>query len=81
METKAEFDLRMQEQEALWNLFEELYEDSKSIEIDLAKELAATEKMHIEHALAKANGNQTKAAKLLTLGRTCLIAKIKKFKL
>ena len=49
--------------------------------VDLKKSVTDLEVSLIKEALKKSDGNVTKAAKLLTLGRTTLIEKINKYKL
>lgn len=49
--------------------------------LDLKKSVTDLEISLIKEALKKSDGNVTKAAKLLTLGRTTLIEKINKYKL
>ena len=49
--------------------------------VDLKKSVTDMEIALIKEALKKSDGNVTKAAKLLTLGRTTLIEKINKYKL
>ena len=49
--------------------------------VDLKKSVTDLEIALIKEALKKSDGNVTKAAKLLTLGRTTLIEKINKYKL
>ena len=49
--------------------------------VDLKKSVTDLEISLIKEALKKSDGNVTKAAKLLTLGRTTLIEKINKYKL
>lgn len=78
-ETVEEREQRLAEQEALWDMCTELAAYHNQQEIDLNQELANLERQRLEEALTKADGNQTKAAKLLKLGRTCLIAKMKKY--
>jgi two-component system NtrC family response regulator len=46
---------------------------------DLIYNLARAEKLHIQKILAYAEGNKTKAAKLLGIGLTTLYAKIKEY--
>ena len=46
---------------------------------DLIHSLARAEKLHIQKILAYADGNKTKAAKLLGIGLTTLYAKIKEY--
>ena len=70
-----------QEQEALWevcNDLEKLYEERR-YETALPDEVEMLERDRISNALAKTEGNQSKAAKLLKIGRTNLIAKMKKY--
>ena len=85
----------LEEQEAFYKMFDEMWGSNQINELDkhgkkfaqldpsysLHDELEYLEKTRIIQALEDANGNQTKAAKVLKLGRTCLIAKIKKFNL
>ena len=70
-----------QEQEALWevcNDLEKFYEE-RQYETALPDEVEMLERDRISNALAKTEGNQSKAAKLLKIGRTNLIAKMKKY--
>ena len=70
-----------EEQEALWKICGELAEYHEEIEFETAlpDEVEMLERQKISNALAKTEGNQTKAAKLLKIGRTNLIAKMKKY--
>ena len=70
-----------QEQEALWKICEELaeYHEERQYETALPDEVEMLERDRISNALAKTEGNQSKAAKLLKIGRTNLIAKMKKY--
>ena len=70
-----------EEQEALWKICGELaeYHEELKFEKALPDEVEMLERDRISDALAKAEGNQTKAAKLLKIGRTNLIAKMKKY--
>lgn len=70
-----------QEQEALWKICGELaeYHEELQFETALPDEVEMLERDRISDALSKAEGNQTKAAKLLKIGRTNLIAKMKKY--
>lgn len=70
-----------QEQEALWKICGELaeYHEELQFETALPDEVEMLERDRISDALAKVEGNQTKAAKLLKIGRTNLIAKMKKY--
>lgn len=70
-----------EEQEALWKICGELaeYHDEIEFETALPDEVEMLERQKISNALAKTEGNQTRAAKLLKIGRTNLIAKMKKY--
>jgi len=70
-----------EEQDALWKICGELaeYHEELKYETALPDEVAMLERDRISDALAKAQGNQTHAAKLLKIGRTNLIAKMKKY--
>ena len=70
-----------QEQEALWKICGELaeYHEELKFETALPDEVEMLERDRISDALSKAEGNQTNAAKLLKIGRTNLIAKMKKY--
>lgn len=73
----------LDEQQALMDTFEEYLREinfnSLSEDYNLPEELASIEKDRIIQALENTNGNQKKAAELLKIGRTCLIAKMKKY--
>ncbi len=80
---KNKFD-NMTEQDALWNCLVETFPPATPEEVyktDLKKELENIEQDSIKNALAVNKGNRTKAADMLSLGRTCLIAKMKKYEL
>lgn len=72
---------RMAEQEALWEVCGQLaeYYSSRENDTSLHTEVEMLERERISDALARTEGNQTKAAKLLKIGRTNLIAKMKKY--
>tara|TARA_B100001113_G_scaffold323710_1_gene294887 strand:- start:911 stop:1147 length:237 start_codon:yes stop_codon:yes gene_type:complete len=71
-----------EEQDFLWNALDELVPISVgNTHIDLNAELAELEKSSIVNALNACDHNQTKAAKMLNVGRTALIAKMKKYEL
>ena len=53
----------------------------EDVQYSLCEELEPIERERIVNALALASGNQTKAAISLDIGRTALIAKMKKYKL
>ena len=73
----------LEEQTALFDAFNETWADFYKLDNDynLTKELEDLEKDRIKQALDNAKGNQTKAAEILKIGRTCLIAKMKKYSL
>jgi DNA-binding NtrC family response regulator len=70
-----------EEQDALWKICGELAEFHEELRFEkaLPDEVAMLERDRISDALSKTEGNQTKAAKLLKIGRTNLIAKMKKY--
>ena len=70
-----------EEQDALWQICGELadYHEELKFEKALPDEVEMLERDRISDALATAQGNQTRAAKLLKIGRTNLIAKMKKY--
>ena len=76
------------EQKYFYKMFEEMWGDDVygevmpvEVQYSLCEELATLERERIVNALALASGNQTKAAQSLDVGRTALIAKMKKYKL
>jgi transcriptional regulator with PAS, ATPase and Fis domain len=76
----------LEEQKYFYKMFDEMWETSGEVmpeesQYSLAKELEHLEQERIVNALKFANGNQTKAAQSLNIGRTALIAKMKKYKL
>jgi transcriptional regulator with PAS, ATPase and Fis domain len=73
----------LEEQIALTDAFNDMWENFYKLDTDynLTKELEDLEKDRIRQALDNAEGNQTKAAEILKIGRTCLIAKMKKYSL
>ena len=71
-----------EEQDFLWNALDELVPISNNnMRIDLNAELAELEKSSIVSDLNACDQNQTRAAKMLNVGRTALIAKMKKYEL
>ena len=72
-----------EEQDYFFNMFDSMWEEStvEELQYSLVTELEKLERERIVNALAFANGNQTKAAQSLDIGRTCLIAKIKKYRI
>ena len=70
------------EQDFIWQSLEEVFPAVPIVyKTDLNEELATLERGCIENALEAVEGNQTKAADMLSIGRTCLIAKMKKYEL
>jgi transcriptional regulator with PAS, ATPase and Fis domain len=70
------------EQDFLWQSLDEAFPAVPVVyKTDLNEELATLERGRIENALEAVDGNQTKAADMLSIGRTCLIAKMKKYEL
>jgi len=75
------------ETDAFFQLFDEMDAVRKKDECEwedqysLDDELASLEFERIINALALSKNNQTKAAQLLDIGRTALIAKMKKYKI
>lgn len=65
-----------EERAALFEVMEAMRELDR--EYTLPDKLEKMEKDSIQNALYETNGNQTLAAKQLGIGRTCLIAKMKK---
>ena len=66
------------EQQALWDALD--YFDSP-VQPDLVQELESLELNRITHALDANEGNRSRAARELGIGRTLLIHKIKKYNL
>ena len=66
-----------EEDDELRNIMEEL--NSLRKELGLPDRVEKVEKDAIQNALYETDGNQTLAARKLGLGRTCLIAKMKKY--
>ena len=72
----------MKDVDAMWNLLEDVFPTGGTEDMyktDLAKDVERLERESIKDALSACEGNQTKTAKMLGLGRTNLIAKIKKY--
>jgi len=70
------------EQDAIWQSLDEAFPAVPIVyKTDLNEELSKLERGCIENALEAVDGNQTKAANMLNIGRTCLIAKMKKYEL
>jgi len=71
----------LNEQDRVWDLMVSHFEDVLPLETNLAQEVNDLEKSRITLALDQNSGNRTKAAKMLGIGRTLLIHKIKKYNL
>jgi DNA-binding NtrC family response regulator len=70
------------EQDLIWQSLDDAFPAVPIVyKTDLNEELAKLERGCIENALEAVEGNQTKAANMLSIGRTCLIAKMKKYEL
>jgi len=70
------------EQDHIWQSLDEAFPAVPVVyKTDLNEELSNLERGCIENALEAVDGNQTKAANMLNIGRTCLIAKMKKYEL
>ena len=68
------------EQDLLWDSLDDAFPAVPVVyKTDLNEELETLERGCIENALEAVEGNQTKAADMLNIGRTCLIAKMKKY--
>lgn len=68
-----------EEQDLLWESLD-FFNDMVS-KTPLPDQIEALERNNLEDALLEFDGNRSKAAKSLGIGRTNLIAKIKKYKL
>lgn len=73
----------MDEQTDLWNALEDAFPTDNIVQAtfrtDLPEQVASLEKDAIIQALVLTEGNRTRAASMLNIGRTCLIAKMKKY--
>ena len=69
------------EQDALFEAMEDLDWSSNIVQIPLATEVEMLEKERIVNALSLHEGNRTRTAKCLGIGRTLLIHKLKKYDL
>ena len=70
------------EQDYIWDALDDAFpmaDTSIVYKTDLNEELSKLERGCIENALEAVEGNQTKAADMLSIGRTALIAKMKKY--
>jgi len=76
----------LKEQQYFYQMFDEMWGSHGDImpeetQYSLCDELESIERERITNALKLASGNQTKAAQSLDLGRTTLLAKMKKYNL
>jgi transcriptional regulator with PAS, ATPase and Fis domain len=83
-ETTDEHKQRIDEQAYFFDMFEEMWGSHGEIlpdevQYSLCAELETLERERIVNALKLTCGNQTKAAQTLDIGRTTLIAKMKKY--
>ena len=70
------------EQDLIWQSLDDAFPAVPVVyKTDLKLELETLERGSIENALDASEGNRTKAANMLSIGRTCLIAKMKKYEL
>ena len=70
------------EQDYIWDALDDAFPAVPVVyKTDLKLELETLERGSIENALDASEGNRTKAANMLSIGRTCLIAKMKKYEL
>ena len=70
------------EQDLLWDSLDDAFPAVPVVyKTDLNEELETLERGCIKNALDAVDGNRTKAADMLSIGRTCLIAKMKKYEL
>ena len=75
---------RINEQAYFFDMFEDMWGSHgevlpEDVQYSLSAELEELERERIINALKLAVGNQTKAAVLLDIGRTTLLAKMKKY--
>ena len=82
----AENDTGPSEQDAMFQIFREIFDESRTVEPivipnDLKDVIEKYERQHIMDALEHYEFNQTKASKCLGIKRTTLIAKMKKFEI
>ena len=70
------------EQDYIWDALDDAFPMADTTIVyktDLNDQLETLERGCIQNALDTVDGNQTKAADMLNIGRTCLIAKMKKY--
>jgi transcriptional regulator with PAS, ATPase and Fis domain len=69
------------EQDAWYEVWQDLELNHKEQNLSLKDELRELEILRITDALRDAEGNNTYAANILKIGRTTLLAKMKKYKI
>ena len=69
------------EQDVLWEALDDAFPSNIKLQTNLNEEVSQLEISRISEALREHDGNQTKAAKSLHLGRVTFIAKAKKYEL
>ena len=70
------------EQDLIWQSLDDAFPAVPVVyKTDLNEELETLERGCIKNALDAVDGNRTKAANMLNIGRTCLIAKMKKYEI
>ena len=69
------------EQDVLWEALDDAFPSNIKLQTNLNDEVSQLEISRISEALREHDGNQTKAAKSLDLGRVTFIAKAKKYEL
>jgi len=70
------------EQDLIWQSLDDAFPAVPVVyKTDLNEELETLERGCIKNALDAVDGNRTKAANMLSIGRTCLIAKMRKYEL
>lgn len=78
-ETEQQRKMRIAEQQALYNIFDEMWPGNiDPVAINLNDELNSLERVLIQDAMRSANYNKSKAAELLNISRENLIYKLKK---
>lgn len=78
-ETEQQRKMRIAEQQALYNIFDEMWPGNiDPVAINLNDELKSLERVLIQDAMRSANYNKSKAAELLNISRENLIYKLKK---
>ena len=79
--TKKSIKQNQREQDALFDMIDEMSWGKEEVKIPLASEVEMLERERITAALSLHEGNRTKTANHLGIGRTLLIHKLKKYNL